>query len=75
MNQGRIWCVVKPTVGLPLFLGSIAITSLIVHFAILTHTTWMSSYWQGGHHERSSMSAPAPETPSLASLSTSQSSQ
>ncbi len=28
MNQGRIWTVVKPTVGLPLFLGSVAVTSL-----------------------------------------------
>ena len=32
MNQGRIWCVVKPTVGLPLFLGSVAIISLLVHY-------------------------------------------
>jgi light-harvesting protein B-800-850 alpha chain len=47
MNQGRIWCVVNPTVGLPLFLGSVAITSLIVHASILTHTTWMGGYWQG----------------------------
>lgn len=47
MNQGRIWCVVNPTVGLPLFLGSVAITSLVVHASILNNTTWMSSYWQG----------------------------
>ncbi len=47
MNQGRIWCVVSPTVGLPLFLGSVAITALIVHWAILSHTTWFSAYWQG----------------------------
>ena len=47
MNQGRIWCVVHPTVGLPLFLGSVAITSLVVHASILNNTTWMSSYWQG----------------------------
>jgi light-harvesting protein B-800-850 alpha chain len=75
MNQGRIWTVVNPTVGLPLFLGSIAITSLIVHFAVLTHTTWFSAFLQGGRHEKMSMSAPAPEAPSLASLSTKQSSQ
>jgi light-harvesting protein B-800-850 alpha chain len=31
MNQGRIWCVVNPTVGLPLFLGSVATISLLVH--------------------------------------------
>ncbi len=47
MNQGRIWCVVSPTVGLPLFLGAVAVTSLIVHASIMTHTTWMSSYWMG----------------------------
>ena len=47
MNQGRIWCVVHPTVGLPLFLGSVAATSLIVHACVMTHTTWMSNYWQG----------------------------
>jgi light-harvesting protein B-800-850 alpha chain len=47
MNQGRIWCVVHPTVGLPLLLGSVAATSLIVHASIMTHTTWMDSYWMG----------------------------
>ena len=48
MNQGRIWTVVKPTVGLPLFLGAVAVTSLIVHFAVLTHTTWFPAFMQGG---------------------------
>jgi len=48
MNQGRIWCVVNPTVGLPLFLGSVAVTSLIVHYSVLSHSTWFGSYWQGG---------------------------
>ncbi len=48
MNQGRIWCVVNPTVGLPLFLGSVAVTSLIVHYSVLSNTTWFSHYWNGG---------------------------
>ena len=47
MNQGRIWCVVNPTVGLPLLLGSVAVTSLIVHFSVLNNTTWFSSYLNG----------------------------
>ena len=47
MNQGRIWCVVHPTVGLPLLLGSVAVTALIVHTCILTHTTWFGTYWMG----------------------------
>lgn len=47
MNQGRIWCVVKPTVGLPLFLGSVAAISLIVHFAVLNNTSWFAAFWGG----------------------------
>ncbi len=47
MNQGRIWCVVKPTVGLPLFLGSVALTSLAVHTAVLSNTTWMADFLSG----------------------------
>ena len=37
MNQGRIWCVVNPTVGLPLFLTAVALTSLAVHYFVLTN--------------------------------------
>ena len=47
MNQGRVWCVVNPTLGLPLLLGSVALTSLAVHTSVMTNTTWMSNYWQG----------------------------
>ncbi len=52
MNQGRVWCVVNPTVGLPLLLGSVAITSLIVHASVMTHVTWMSDYWSGSRRVR-----------------------
>ena len=48
MNQGRIWCVVNPTVGLPLFLGAVAVTSLLVHGAVLSHSTWYGALYQGG---------------------------
>lgn len=69
MNQGRIWCVVNPTVGLPLFLGSVAITSLIVHACVMTHTTWMSNYWQTGHTStRVAMADPAADKAALAAL-------
>jgi light-harvesting protein B-800-850 alpha chain len=47
MNQKEIWLVVNPTVGLPLFLGAVAATALIVHASILNHTDWFSAYWQG----------------------------
>lgn len=48
MNQGRIWCVVHPTVGLPLLLGSVTTIALLVHASVLSNTTWMAKYWQGG---------------------------
>jgi len=47
MNNGRIWCVVNPTVGLPLFLGSVALISFTVHFSVLNNTTWVSDFFKG----------------------------
>jgi len=49
MNQGRIWTVVQPNIGLPLIIGGAAVTSLLVHYAILSHTTWYPAYWNGGY--------------------------
>ena len=57
MNQARIWLVVKPTVGLPLFLGTVLTISLLIHFAVLTHTTWFGAYWQGGARSHAVASA------------------
>ncbi len=48
MNQARIWLVVKPTVGLPLFLGTVLIISLLVHYSVLSNTTWFSAFLEGG---------------------------
>ena len=48
MNQGRIWTVVSPNHGLPLLIGSVALTSLIVHYTLLSHTSWFGAYWNGG---------------------------
>ena len=59
MNQGRLWTVVKPTVGLPLFLGGVAITSLLVHTAILNNTTWVASFFNGGAKAKAVAAAPA----------------
>jgi light-harvesting protein B-800-850 alpha chain len=47
MNQGRIWTVVKPSVGLPLLLGSVAVIALLVHYELLSSTTWFAKYWGG----------------------------
>jgi light-harvesting protein B-800-850 alpha chain len=47
MNQGTIWTVVKPTVGLPLLFGAVAVTALLVHFAVLTNTSWFAKFMNG----------------------------
>jgi light-harvesting protein B-800-850 alpha chain len=71
MNQGRIWTVVSPNHGLPLFIGGVALTSLIVHYSILSHTTWMASYWQGGKSKSAMATEPTQVGSSNAAFSVS----
>jgi light-harvesting protein B-800-850 alpha chain len=67
MNQGRIWLVVKPTVGLPLFLGGVAAIAVLVHSAILTHTDWFPAYYNG--HQKAKPVAAAPvASPTVATV-------
>lgn len=47
MNNGKIWLVVKPTVGLPAFLGGVAIIALCVHAAVLSNAGWYKQYYNG----------------------------
>jgi light-harvesting protein B-800-850 alpha chain len=58
MNQGRIWCVVNPTVGLPLFLGSVALISFTVHFAVIENTTWVKRFFNGADAHAAAAEAP-----------------
>ena len=60
MNQGRIWTVVNPSVGLPALLGGVTVIVLLVHFAILTNTSWVSSYFSGKPAVAAAPAAPAP---------------
>ncbi|MBP6676558.1 MAG: light-harvesting protein [Vitreoscilla sp.] len=61
MNQGKIWLVVKPTVGLPLFLGGVTVIALSVHAAILTHSDWYPAYYSGKAKAKTASAAPAVE--------------
>ena len=47
MNNAKMWLVVKPTVGIPLFLSAVAIGSFAVHVAVLTNTSWVSDFLSG----------------------------
>ena len=47
MNNAKLWLVVKPTVGIPLFLSAVAISSFAVHVGIVMNTDWVESYHSG----------------------------
>ena len=47
MNNAKIWLVVSPTVGVPLFLSAVAVGSFAVHVAVLSKTHWYEDYLVG----------------------------
>lgn len=65
MNQGKIWRVVNPSVGVPLFLGAVVVTSLIVHAALTIKTDWVGKFFQGNQKAVAAVAvaAPAPAAP------------
>jgi light-harvesting protein B-800-850 alpha chain len=48
MIYGKIWTVVNPAVGIPVFLGAVAVASFSVHLAIVSNTTWVKGFLNGG---------------------------
>jgi light-harvesting protein B-800-850 alpha chain len=60
MNNGRLWCVVNPTVGIPLFLGAVALTSLTVHNAVLSNTAWYKDFYAGNYKSTAALDTSAP---------------
>ncbi len=47
MNNSKIWLVVNPTVGIPLFLGAVAVGSFSVHLAVVSNTSWVADFLKG----------------------------
>lgn len=47
MNNAKIWLVVKPTVGVPLFLSAVAVGSFAVHLAVVTNSDWVDDFLSG----------------------------
>jgi light-harvesting protein B-800-850 alpha chain len=63
MNNAKIWLVVKPTVGVPLFLTAVAVGSFAVHVAVLSNTSWVADFLSGKPLGSGAMaSAVLPET-------------
>ena len=59
MIYGKMWLVVKPTVGVPLFLGAVAVGSFSVHLAIMSNTTWVKKFLNGAATAAAVADAPA----------------
>ncbi|OJI92720.1 light-harvesting protein B-800-850 alpha chain [Planktotalea frisia] len=47
MNNAKMWLVVSPTVGVPLFLGAVAVGSFAVHLQVVKNTSWVADFLQG----------------------------
>jgi len=54
MINGKMWLVVKPTVGLPLFFVGIVVASLSVHTALLLNTAYFPAFLRGAAPARTS---------------------
>jgi light-harvesting protein B-800-850 alpha chain len=48
MIYGKLWLVVKPTVGIPVFLGAVAVSSFAVHYMLVSNTDWVKRFLNGG---------------------------
>ena len=59
MIYGKLWCVVKPSVGIPLFLSAVAISSFAVHLTLLNTAPWLKNYYVGGAAKSAAAEAPA----------------
>ncbi len=47
MIYSKMWCVVKPSVGIPVFIAAVAISSFSVHLALTMNTSWVKNFLNG----------------------------
>lgn len=74
MYNSKMWLFVKPSIGLPLFFGGVALTSLAVHTAVLKNTTWMPAFYNGKGRPAAASVAPT-VTPAAVTLTPATSAQ
>ena len=60
MIYGKMWLHVKPSVGIPVFLGAVAVGSFAVHVALVTNTTWVKRFLNGNTGAKAAMVEQAP---------------
>ncbi len=47
MIYGKMWTVVRPQTGIPLFLVAVAVSSFAVHLALISNSAWLKGYYNG----------------------------
>jgi light-harvesting protein B-800-850 alpha chain len=47
MIYGKIWLYVKPSTGIPVYLGAVAIGAIAVHLALFLNVPWLKAYYSG----------------------------
>ena len=62
MIYGKMWTVVRPQVGIPMFIAAVAIASFSVHLALTLNTSWVKNFLNGGASQ-AAVSAPAAADP------------
>ena len=62
MIYGKMWTVVRPQVGIPMFIAAVAIASFSVHLALTLNTSWVKNFLNGGA-SKAAVSAPAASDP------------
>lgn len=72
MINGKMWLVVKPTVGLPLFFIGVVAASLSIHTALLLNTSYFPAFLRGAAPARAEISTgtalSSADTPAQAAL-------
>ncbi|MGR3500899.1 light-harvesting protein [Pseudaestuariivita sp.] len=58
MNNSKLWLVVNPTVGIPIFLGAVAVSSFAVHLAVVSTTDIVENYHMGKEQTDSAFLVP-----------------
>ncbi len=64
MIYGKIWLYVKPSTGIPVYLGAVAIAAFSVHLALVLNTNWLKGYFNGGQ-KAAAVTASADAVPAL----------
>ena len=65
MIYGKMWCVVKPSVGIPIIIGAVAVASFSVHVALTLNTTWVKKYLNGSAAQVASIQSESPQVAAL----------